>query len=614
MKNDVYNNRKFVISGLVIITVIIYCIQLFFLQILNYGKYLDIAGNNALLKKTIYPTRGLLYDRNGELLVYNRSAYDVLITMKDVKNFDTLDFCRIVNITPEYLRKRIVDIKDRSKNRGYSPYTPQVLISQLSESENGALQEKLYKFPGIELRNHTLREYSTTCAAHILGFTGEVSQRNIDEDSYYALGDYAGKDGIELSYEKNLRGEKGVNILLRDSRGRIKGKFEEGKYDKYPKSGENLTLTIDILLQAYGEKLMQGKLGSIVAIEPQTGEILAMVSNPTFDPASLVGRKRSENYNQLQKNPLKPLMNRATQAQYSPGSTFKVLQALVCLHEKGITEHSLFSCSGQGSSPIRCTHAHGSPVDIYEAIEQSCNPFFWNTFRETIEKDGYGENNLKFKENYNNWRENVMDFGYGHRFENDIKEQARGNVPSENYFNKMFGEKGWRALTIRSLSIGQGEILATPLQMSNLAATIANKGYYITPHLARTDLYKEKHETKIERKNFDIVIEGMFRVCEFGTGRYYKIEGVEMCGKTGTVQNNHGKDHSLFIGFAPRENPKIAIAVVVENSGFGATWAYPISSLMIEMYLKREIDKNRLYIEERMVNANFIDIPITNAE
>lgn len=590
-----------------VFVIAVFLLRLFFLQIINYDNYLVVSGNNALLKRTIFPARGLLYDRNGELLVYNRLAYDVMITMRDVKPFDTLDFCKIVNITPKYFDQRISEIKDRKKNRGYSPYVPQVLISQLSAEENAILQEKLNKFPGLELRQHTLREYTYPYAAHLLGSTGEVSQRTIDKDDYYSPGDYAGQSGLELTYEKELRGIKGVNLFLRDSKGRIKGSYENGEFNEKAKAGENLTVTIDILLQEYGEKLMKGKLGSIVAIEPKTGEILAMVSNPTFNPAVLVGRQRSENYRKLVSDTLKPLLNRATQAQYSPGSTFKPLQSLVCLQDGGISLNSMFPCSGTSSIPIKCTHFHGSPVSLLNAIEQSCNPYFWQAYRSTLEKNGYGDDNKNFKEAYDKWRNDVMSFGLGHTFDTDINEQSRGNLPSIAFYDRMFGEKGWRALTIRSLSIGQGEILVTPLQLANMVTAIANKGYYIVPHAVRpeTPLYKNKTNVT-DSTYFDVVIEGMRRVCEYGTGRYYKIKDIEMGGKTGTVQNNHGKDHSLFIGFAPVNDPKIAIAVVVENSGFGATWANPIASLMMEMYLKRGIDPNRMWVEERMINANFI--------
>ena len=609
MKNDIYINRKYTIGIMVLVTIVIFLMQLCTLQIVEHDKYLSIADNNAVLKKITIPARGLLYDRNGALLVYNRVAYDVMITMNNVQPFDTLDFCRSINITPEFLRKRLAEIQDKKKNKGYSRYTPQVLITQLSEKENGILQEKLYKFQGFELRNHTLREYAYPYAGHLLGSIGEVSQKQMDNDNYYALGDYAGQTGVELAYEKLLRGKKGINLQMRDSKGvPIEEKYADGKHDTHPVEGENLTLTIDIFLQAYGEKLLSGKLGAIVAIEPETGEILAMVSNPTFNPALLVGRKRSENYKVLENDRLKPLLCRATKGRYSPGSTFKPLQALVCLQDGGINLNTFFPCNGTASSPIRCTHSHGSPVSLMNAVEQSCNPYFWQAFRSTLERDGYGKDNKYFKKNYNKWRADVMSFGYGEKFDTDIAqdEQDSGNVPSENFFNRMFGEKNWRASTIRSLAIGQGEVLATPLQMANLVATIANRGYFYTPHVARTgDYSKKKNKTSVEAQYFEPIVEGMWRVCEFGTARYYKITNVSMCGKTGTVQNNHGKDHSLFVGFAPKDNPKIAIAVVIENAGFGATWAYPIASLMIEKYLNGEVANNRLWLEEKMVGTNF---------
>ncbi len=473
-------------------------------------------------------------------------------------------------------------------------------MSQLGIEDIATIQQSMYKFPGFYIQNRTLREYTFPIAAHVLGSIGEVSRRRIENDDYYTQGDYAGRDGIEYTYEKQLRGEKGVEILLRDAKGRIKGSYEDGKEDIAPKAGVNLTLTIDAELQKLGEKLLTGKVGSIVAIEPKTGEILAMVSNPTFDPSILVGRQRSKNYWSLVNDPTKPLMNRATQAQYPPGSTFKTIQALVCQQMGGINEHTLYACNGPASSPIKCTHHHGSPVTLLGAIEQSCNPYFWNTFKATLEKDGYGEKNHLFKKRYQEWEDRIRSFGFGEKFEDsDIYEQSRGNIPKQKYFNKYFGETGWRAITIRSLSIGQGEILVTPLQLANAMSIIANEGYYITPHLNKSDSMLTKvHKVQVDKQYFPIVNEGMWRVFEFGTGRAYKIPNTSMCGKTGTVQNNHGKDHSIFVGFAPRENPKIAIAVVVENAGFGATWAAPISSLMMEQYIYGKIERQELL--ERM--------------
>jgi penicillin-binding protein 2 len=596
MINDTLQNRRYVIAIIMSTVIVVYILRLFSIQILE-SKYKEGADSNAFLKKTQFPPRGLIYDRNQTLLVYNKPAYDIALIMREIRDLDTVSFCRALNIDKKYFINRIAEIKDRRKNLGYSSYTPQLFMTQLGIEDIATIQQSMYKYPGFYIQNRTLREYAYPNAAHVLGSIGEVSRRKIETDDYYKQGDYAGRDGIEFTYEKQLRGEKGVEILLRDAKGRIKGKYEDGKEDIAPKAGENLTLTIDIELQVLGEQLLKGKVGSVVAIEPATGEILAMVSNPTFNPSILVGRQRSKNYSRLVSDPTKPLMNRATQAQYSPGSTFKPIQALVCQELGGITEHSLFGCSGKASTPIRCTHSHGSPVTLLNAIEQSCNPYFWNAFRATIEKNGYGDKNVSFKKSYQNWVDAMHSFGFGQKFEDsDIYEQSRGNIPTEKFYNRYFGETGWRAMTIRSLSIGQGEVLTTPLQLANSMAAIANNGYYITPHLNKSDsLLKKVHYVKVDKKYYPIVNEGMWRVFEFGTGRRYKIPDISMYGKTGTVQNNHGKDHSLFVGFAPRENPKIAIAVVVENAGFGATWAAPISSLMMEKYLTRKIERMELF-------------------
>ncbi|MDD4490683.1 MAG: penicillin-binding transpeptidase domain-containing protein, partial [Paludibacter sp.] len=546
--------------------------------------------------------------RNNTLLVYNKPAYDIVLIMREIRDLDTLDFCRSLNISKSYFDDRIAEIKDRKKNLGYSSYTPQLFMTQLNSENIATFQQSMYKYPGFYVQNRTLREYAYPNAAHIFGSIGEVSWNDIEKDPYYKQGDYSGRDGVEYTYEKSLRGKKGVEILLRDSRGRIKGKYRDGEMDEAPIAGSNLMLTIDINLQKIGEELLNGKIGSAVAIEPKTGEILAMVSNPGYDPSILVGRSRSANYISLIKDLAKPLMNRATQATYSPGSTFKPIQALVCLELDGITDRTLFGCNGKNSSPIKCTHSHGSPVTLLNAIEQSCNPYFWNAFKSTLEKDGYGEKNVAFKNNYQQWVDAMYSFGLGHRFEDsDVYEQSRGNIPTQKYFNRYFGETGWRALTIRSLSIGQGEVLVTPLQLANTMAVIANDGYYITPHLNKSDtMLLRKHETVVDKKHFPVVNEGMWRVFEYGTGRYFKIKDLSMCGKTGTVQNPHGKDHSLFVGFAPRENPVIAIAVVVENAGFGATWAAPIASLMMEQYIYRKIERKELFdrISTTVLNTN----------
>ncbi len=596
MRNDSFHNRRWVIAGVFSVVILVYILRLFSLQIIE-TKYKIGAESNALLKKTIYPTRGLIYDRNNKLLVYNRPAYDIAMIPREIRNLDTLDFCNMLNITKVDFEERMEAIKDRRKNPAYSTYTPQLFMTQLYAEDIANIQQSIFKFPGFYIQNRTLREYTYPYAAHVFGSIGEVSQKDLENDSYYAMGDYSGRDGVEYTYEKQLRGEKGVEILLRDSRGRIQGKYKNGEADILPVAGKDLVLTIDIQLQQLGEELLNGKIGSMVAIEPSTGEILAMVTNPAYNPAVLVGRARSKSYAALVSDPTKPLLNRATLAQYSPGSTFKPMQALVCQQLGGISQYTYFPCSGQDSKPIRCTHHHGSPVSLLNAIEQSCNPYFWHAFRATLEKDGYGDKNENFKANYEAWKHAMHSFGLGHRFEDsDVFKQMAGNLPTDKYFNRYFGETGWRALTIRSLSIGQGEVLATPLQLANVMALIANDGYYITPHLSKTDTDTfEKHITDVDSTYFPIVKEGMWRVFEYGTGRYFKIPEVVMCGKTGTVQNNFGKDHSLFVGFAPRENPVIAIAVVVENAGFGATWAAPMASLMMEQYVTGEMKREHLY-------------------
>lgn len=602
MINDTLQNRRTVIAIIMSVVIIVYILRLFSIQIIE-SRYKEGADSNAFLKKTQFPPRGLLYDRNHTLLVYNKPAYDIALIMREVRNLDTIAFCKALNIEKQYFINRIEEIKNRKKNPGYSSYTPQLFMTQLNIEDIATMQQSMYKYPGFYIQNRTLREYAYPNAAHVLGSIGEVSRSKLEADDYYKQGDYAGRDGIEKTYEDELRGEKGVEILLRDAKGRIKGKYENGKEDIPPIAGQNLTLTLDAQLQVLGEKLLRGKVGSVVAIEPSTGEILAMVSNPSFNPTILVGRQRSKNYMQLVRDPTKPLMNRATQAQYSPGSSFKPLQALVCQEMGGINDRSMFSCNGPLSSPVKCTHHHGSPVSLLSAIEQSCNPYFWNAFRSTIEKDGYGEKNAIFRNNYDDWVDRIKSFGLGEKFtDSDIYEQSRGYIPTQKYYNKVYkAVTGWRALTIRSNSIGQGEVLATPLQMANTMAVIANEGYYITPHLLKCDsMLKKKHLCKVDKKYFPIVFEGLWRVFESGTARSSRIEGLEMCGKTGTVQNNHGKDHAFFVGFAPRVNPKIAIAVVVENAGFGSTFAAPIFSLLVEQYIKGKIE--RIELEESTAN------------
>lgn len=598
MINDQYYKRRYVISAIAIVVVLVYIGQLFYLQIIDQTTK-SKADKNALIKQTIYPPRGLIYDRNGNLLVFNQPIYEVTMIMREMgKDFDTISFCNTLYIDTTYFNKRVKDMRNIRLNRGFSPYTPQIFLSQLNKKEIAPLQESLYKYPGIYIRKRTLRGYKYPVAAHVLGSVGEISQKELDKDSYYASGDYCGRDGIERTYENILRGTKGTEIFLRDIKGRIQGNYKDGEMDIPATKGEDITLTLDIQLQLLAETLLNGKIGSVVAIEPASGEILALASNPTWDPALLVGKERSKNYRQLQQDPTKPLLNRATQAQYPPGSPFKLLQSLIGLQYGTLNPTTRYTCSGRSSKPISCTHDHGSPVTLLNAIEQSCNPYFWCVFRDMLEADGYGTNNTEFRKHYELWRKNVMSFGYGQRFnESDIAEQAAGNIPTTSFYDKYYGKTGWKALTIRSLSIGQGEILATPLQLANMAATIANNGHYITPHLNKNEIMRSQiHNTEIQAEHFQIVKQGMEQVMTKGTGRYYQIPGIRIGGKTGTAQAGKGKkDHAIFIGIAPIDNPQIAVAVVVENAGFGATWAAPIASLLIEQYLTDTITRQPLY-------------------
>lgn len=598
MLNDQYYKRKYIIGGIATLIILVYIIRLFSLQIIDQSTKVK-ADKNALLRVSIYPARGLIYDRNGELLVANQPIYEVTMIVKEMTQnpFDTIGFCRALNIDSLEFVTRMENMTNPRKNRGYTRFAPQVFIQNLKQEEIAQLQQEKYKYPGVDIRIRTLRDYVYPIASHVLGNIGRVNNNDIKKDPYYSKDDYSGRGGIERTYENTLRGTKGVEILMRDVRGRIQGKYLDGAQDRAAVAGKDLQLTIDRATQEIAEELMRGKIGSVVAIEPESGEILCMVSAPYWDPRILVGKDRSKNYQELQKDKNKPLLNRATQAQYAPGSTFKILQALIGLQEGVVNETTQYTCNGQLSTPIKCTHDHGNPVNMIEAISQSCNPYFWLLYRDYLQQDGYQDGHILFKQHYERWREMVVSFGLGAKFEHtDINEQAKGYVPTLSFYNKAYGNKGWKAITIRSLSIGQGELLVTPLQLANQTAAIANKGYYITPHLNKHDSMKVNiHTTLIDKKHFDIVHEGMQQVMIEGTGKNYNNEALQICGKTGTVQNPHGKDHALFIGFAPKDNPKIAIAVAVENAGFGSTWACPIATLVMEQYLLGEIERKSLF-------------------
>lgn len=609
MRKDYHlEKRKYIIGGFITVIVIIFLIRLFYLQV-GDARYKESADSNAFLKKVIYPARGLVYDRNDRLVVFNKPAYDVMIIPKDVTAFDTTLLCNTLGYTKEELLDKWKDMKDIRKNPGYSAYTPQKLISHLSQEEYGKLQEKLYLFQGFFVQKRTVREYAFSCGANILGNIREVSAKDVEDDRYYRRGDYTGDLGIEKSYEKALRGQKGLEILMKDAYGRIKGKYEDGKYDVTPISGHNLKLSIDMELQQYGESLMANKIGAIVAIEPATGEVLALVTSPNYDPSLLVGRERGKNYAELRKDPLKPLYDRSIQGRYPPGSTFKPTQGLIFLQEGVINLKTMYPCYHGYINGMRVgCHGHGSPIALKPALQTSCNAFFCWGFKNMIDKRG-----TKAADQLEKWKNYMVEMGYGYPLGLDLPSENRGFIPNSNFYSKSFRGPNWSANSIISVSIGQGEILATPLQIANLCATIANRGWFRTPHVIKEiadsvidKKYKEKHSPDIKKEHYEAVAEGMRMAVLGGTCRGANIPGIEVCGKTGTAQNPHGRDHSAFIGFAPYHNPKIAVCVYVENAGFGATYGVPIGSLMIEKYLKGEISSGRQHIEERMLNANTI--------
>jgi penicillin-binding protein 2 len=604
--------RKYIIGGFIVLIVFIYIIRLFNLQVMD-SRYKEVADSNAFLRKTLYPSRGMIRDRNDKLVVYNQPAYDVMMIPKNVQAFDTLDFCRTLGITREQFDRRLSDMKDRHLNPGYSAYTPQRFITHISAKDYGRLQEKLYRFPGFFIQQRILRQYDRPAGGNILGNIREVSQREIENDPYYAPGDYCGDLGVEKSYEEYLRGQKGVEILIRDAYGRIKGKFENGIHDVAPVSGRDLKLSIDIDLQAYGEKLMANKIGAIVAIEPSTGEILAMVSSPTYDPRTLVGRDRGKHYNELVADFYKPLFDRALKGAYPPGSTFKPTQGLIFRQEDIITLSTAFPCYHgfiNGGLRVGC-HGHASPITLKPALQTSCNAFFCWGLKAML--DGHRSKYGSAAEAFEVWKKHLVSLGYGYRLGVDLPGEGRGFIPNAQFYNKIYGEGHWSANTIISVAIGQGEILATPLQIANLCATIANRGWFITPHIVKeiqdTVLPAEltnKRIPTIARQHFVDVAEGMRMAVLGGTCRLANLKDIEVAGKTGTAQNPHGKDHSAFIGFAPYNNPKIAICVYVENAGFGATYGVPIGSLMMEKYLNDSIAPERKYLEERMFESNTI--------
>ncbi len=593
-----YSSRKFVIIAIFSVVVLILLIKLFSIQVLDQ-TYKRSSDNNTLRYITQYPARGKIYDRNGNLLVYNEAIYDLMVIPRQVKNLDTLAFCSSLNISRETFNTRM------SKAKRYSSFSPSVFMSQITKEEYGMIAENLHHYPGFYFQTRSVRNYPYPIAAHTLGNIGEVDKKDLQKDPYYKIGDYIGKSGVESFYEKELRGEKGMKIIVVDVHNREKERFMDGQFDTLPVAGKDIILGLDAELQLYGEKLLKNKTGSIVAIEPSTGQILAMVTSPSYDPNELVGRVRGDNYMKLLNDSLKPLVNRATSGIYPPGSTFKMVNGLITLQSGIVKADSEYPCNGIESQPIRCTHFHSNSVALYEAIENSCNPYFWETFKEMFASAQFNS----AKDAYQYWYDLVTSFGLGSTFKTDVPAEVSGNIPKSSFYDKMY--RGvWNALTVRSLSIGQGEILATPLQLANMAAAIGNEGFYYPPHLIKSfsdgspidSNMTTKKIVDIKAQHFKDVKIGMCRVFEgeSGTARFSKIDSIQVAGKTGTAENPHGDDHSLFMGFAPADNPKIAIAVVVENAGFGSQWAAPIASLMIEKYLRgyiKNTNKEKRFIE-----------------
>ena len=593
MKDYSLENRRFVIAGVAVLIVVTYIVRLFTLQVMS-DDYKKSADSNAFLKKIDFPSRGIITDRNGQLMVFNQPAYDIMVVMNETKGrLDTLELCDALNITREEFDQRMEKIKDRSKNPGYSRFTQQLFMSQLSDQDFSVFQEKMFRFPGFYVQRRSIRQYEFPYAAHILGDVAEVSKGDIEADDYYQPGDYIGKLGVERYYEKQLRGEKGVHILLRDAHGRVQGSYQNGALDTKPVAGKNLTLGIDYKLQALGERLLEGKIGSSVAIEPKTGEVLCMVSSPSYDPREMVGRKRSKTHRELSQDVWKPLLNRSIMGLYPPGSTFKTTQALTFLSEGIITPQTAYSCHrGFVYKGLRVgCHGHGSPLPLVPAISTSCNGYFcWGLYYMIGNRQKYGSVQTAM----NTWRDYMVSMGFGYPLGIDLPGEKRGLIPNAQFYDKAY-KGSWNGLTIISISIGQGEVTATPLQIANLGATIANRGWFITPHVVKKiegeqldTAFTKPRYTMASREAYNSVVAGMRSAALGGTCKALAHYDFQPCGKTGTAQNR-GHDHSVFMGFAPMDDPQIAVAVYVENGGWGATYGVPIGGLIMEQYLKGEL-------------------------
>ena len=593
MRNPL-SSRRYVVIGIFVVVGLVYLCRLAYLQIFD-DTYAELANRNALRYVTQYPSRGLIYDRNGKLLVYNEAVYDLMVIPRQVKNIDTLEFCNLLKITKEEF------IKKMEKARVYSTYTPSIFEKQISKEDFAPIQEKIYQYEGFYAQSRTLRYYPESVACHVLGYIGEVNEDMIAKNPYYKKGDYIGMSGLEKSYEEILRGKKGSKITMVDVHNREKGSFKDGIYDTAAISGKNLYSTIDIELQKYAEALMKNKRGCIVAIEPSTGEVLCFVSAPYYDPNLLVGRVRGKNYKALAEDISKPLFNRVLMAEYPPGSIFKIAQALIALDMGVIQPNSGFVCD---KSLVGC-HGHPSATNVRDAIKMSCNPYFYRVFQRVVQQTNPNTGKIDSKYGLMLWNAAAKRMGFGTRLDIDLPNVRKGYIPDSTFYNKWY-PSGWNFYTIYSNSIGQGEVGVIPLQMANFAALVANRGWYITPHLVRSygDEKQREKFVKYSKKNYsfipssywDLAVEGMWGVVHEagGTARRARIDDIAVCGKTGTAENI-GEDHSVFISFAPKTNPKIAVAVYIENAkGGGGTWAAPIASLVIEKYIRGEVERKEM--------------------
>lgn len=601
--------KSLVIGLLVVVSIILG--KLFYIQIID-DKYKINASNNSMVYDIIYPTRGIIYDRNDKIIVSNKVTYDILVTPREVKQFDTLMLAGALNVTPDFIRDKM---KECARNRRRIGYQSVVMLKQIKPETYMRFAELQYNFPGFRGHARSIRDYPVNAGGNLLGYVSEVDANYIERHpGEYRPGDYAGKTGIEAAREKELRGEKGYHIYLRNSRNQIEQRYKDGEMDKEAVPGHDIHTTIDADLQQYGQTLMKNKVGSLVAIEPKTGEILTLVSSPGVDVSMLADI--GQHYDEIIKDPHKPMFNRAVQAPYPPGSVFKLVNGLIGLQEGTLTTEMAYPCSQGyhfGNRKLGC-HVHKSPLTLEEAIMMSCNGYFCYVLRNILENKKYRD----IGEALDKWNEYVQSFGFGHKLGTDFPAELGGTLPTSKTYNKIYGKGGWKFTTIISISIGQGEVGATPMQIANLAATVANRGWYKIPHIVKASegveidpKYYERQYTMVDTTNFKKVTQGMWRAVNSGfgsggTASIAAVPGLDICGKTGTAQNPRGADNSVFICFAPKDDPKIAVAAYIENAGFGATWAAPIASLLVEKYLNGEISDKRRPLEGRVLQGNLM--------